>query len=137
MIYFALAFVLDRLVPDPRLIAQSYRFVGLAIFIIALSVGVWALRVFRQMETTYEPFGKPSALVVHGPYRVSRNPMYIATAFMLLGVVIYIGRVLFFLVPVAFVLTVNVFHIAREEELLKSIFGPDFDDYKKRVRRWL
>ncbi len=135
--YFITAFLLDRVVHDPRVIDQSYRFIGVAIFIIGLALGVWAILVFRTMDTTHEPFGKPTALAVRGPYRFSRNPMYSSVALLLLGTAVYTGRALFFLVPLAFVLTVNASHIPREEKLLHEIFGSSFEDYKQRVRRWL
>ncbi len=135
--YFLAAFLLDRVVDNPRIIDQSYRLIGVAIFIIGLTIGVWSILVFRTMDTTHEPFGRPTALAMRGPYQFSRNPMYFSVALSLLGAAVYTGRALFFLVPVAFVLTVNASHIPREEKLLQKIFGSSFEDYKQRVRRWL
>ncbi len=135
--YLLIAFLLDRIIPDPRIIDENYRLVGVFFFMIGLALSVWAILIFRKMDTTHEPFGQPTALAIGGPYRFTRNPMYVGVALSLLGVAVYSGRALFFLVPLAFILTINTSHIPREEKLLTNIFGPAYDEFKQRVRRWL
>lgn len=135
--YLLIALLLDRVLPDPRIIDETYRFAGAVVFVIGLAVSVWAINVFRKIDTTHEPFGRPTALAVHGPYRLSRNPMYVGVALALVGIAIFTGRALFFLVPVAFIFTINSSHIPREEKLLQDIFGTAYDEFRQRVRRWL
>jgi protein-S-isoprenylcysteine O-methyltransferase Ste14 len=110
--------------------------------IIALAGGGFSLAgviSFRRAETTVNPL-KPeaaSSLVCSGIYAVSRNPMYVGFLFILVAWAVFLSSVWALLGPLAFVLYMNRFQIAPEERALSDLFGPRFEAYKTKVRRWL
>ncbi|MFP5406472.1 MAG: methyltransferase family protein, partial [Gammaproteobacteria bacterium] len=81
--------------------------------------------------------GAASSLVLGGPYRFSRNPMYLGVLLVLVGWAVYLSNVLAFVVLPLFVLYLNRYQIAPEERALSARFGASFDEYRKSVRRWL
>jgi protein-S-isoprenylcysteine O-methyltransferase Ste14 len=98
---------------------------------------VWSLWLFLRARTSPLPMRPTTALVGSGPYRWTRNPMYLA---MLL---VYLGAALLFDVTWALVLSpavvalVNRLVIAREERYLEAKFGEEYRRYKARVGRWI
>jgi protein-S-isoprenylcysteine O-methyltransferase Ste14 len=97
----------------------------------------WALWLFARHETGLLPGQPTSEMIEHGPYRVSRNPLYVGLLALYLGLALltptFWGLVLF---PVA-VLLVFWGAIRPEERYLQERFGAPYDDYRRRVRRWL
>ena len=102
--------------------------------VILSSLGI---RHFRRHHTTVDPFGAPTALVSTGPYRFTRNPMYVGITFTLLGIAFLIATLPFLLSPIAFFAVINATQIPREEAKLTSLFGEQYAHYRQRVRRWL
>lgn len=110
-----------------------------ALVLIGLAFDLSGLYAFRRARTTINPLrpGAASSLVVGGVYRITRNPMYVGLAAMLLGWTVYLGAPLALLGPAAFVAFITRFQILPEERVLAEKFGPAFDAYRKTVRRWL
>ncbi|MDH1265327.1 isoprenylcysteine carboxylmethyltransferase family protein [Pseudomonas sp. GD03944] len=94
---------------------------------------------FRRAQTTVNPLApsNASALVASGVYRYSRNPMYLGFAIMLLAWAIFLGVPQAVLGVVGFVIYMNRFQIAPEEQALQQRFGEAFSRYRQQVRRWL
>ncbi len=136
-LYLLAALGLHYLFPHTRVIPSRYRFLGIAILGTGIFLTGWAFRMFQKKGTTHNPYGTPTAVVATGPFRFSRNPMYLGVSLVLLGVAIFVGTVPLFLAPLAFFLTMNAVFIPREERTLERIFGQEYLDYKHRVRRWL
>lgn len=114
------------------------RLVLAAPFVLAgLALDVWAMLAFRRARTTVLPWGRASLLVPGGPYRFSRNPMYVGMTLVYVGLVFGFGSpwALLLLVPVLLVIRYHV--VAREERHLEARFGEEYLGYKARVRRWL
>lgn len=115
---------------------------GLAILgclLIALGAVLMVLAVveFRRARTTIIPREAPQALISGGIYRFSRNPIYLADALFLAGASLYWGSIPgLFLVPV-FVLVIERRFIHGEEAVLRGAYGAAYEDYARRVRRWL
>jgi protein-S-isoprenylcysteine O-methyltransferase Ste14 len=113
--------------------------VPLGWLLVALFVGWngWALFLFARHETGLLPGQETHAMIEEGPYRLSRNPLYVGLLALYLGVALLVptfwGIVLF---PVA-VLLVLWGAIRPEERFLHERFGTSYDDYTHRVRRWL
>ncbi len=115
--------------------------VGLAIG--GLGVLLWlvifasALAAFRRQRTTLIPDRPAAALVTGGPYRFTRNPMYVSLVALYLGVT-FLGNSWWplFLLPMV-VIIVDRAVIAREERYLAGAFPAEYDAYAARVRRWL
>ncbi len=97
------------------------------------------LLAFRAARTTINPLtpGKTSALVTGGVYRITRNPMYLGMALLLLAWAVYLCALLPFAGIAVFALYITRFQIAPEERALKRIFGEQYASYAARVRRWL
>ena len=72
-----------------------------------------------------------------GIYRVSRNPMYLGFAILLLAWAVFLASPWMLLGVPAFMMFISRFQIQPEERALESLFGEEFRDYKARVRRWL
>lgn len=78
-----------------------------------------------------------NALVTHGVYAVTRNPMYLAMTLFALGGALWMGRPLMLLAPVLMFAVANWVFIPFEEAKMRRQFGDAFDAYTKRVRRWI
>ena len=113
-----------------------------AAFAVALIGGCFAVGggiSFRRAKTTSNP-KKPeaaSSLVISGIYTITRNPMYIGVAIILVAWAIALSSAWALLGPLAFVLYIGRFQIAPEERALALLFGAEYAAYKTRVRRWL
>jgi protein-S-isoprenylcysteine O-methyltransferase Ste14 len=97
----------------------------------------WSLWLFARHETGLLPGGPTTALIEEGPYRLSRNPLYVGLLALHLGIALVAPTVwaLLFL-PVAVVL-LRWGAIRPEERFLHQRFGEPYDAYCRRVRRWL
>jgi len=112
-----------------------------AIGLAAVGAGVAMAGVvsFRLAKTTVNPL-KPAAassLVVSGIYHVTRNPMYLGALLVLIGWAVFLANALAFAFSVTFVLYLNRFQIAPEENALTTRFGSEFSAYCAKVRRWI
>ncbi len=104
-----------------------------------LAVAVAGVMSFHRVETTVNPLTpeKSSALVSSGIYRISRNPMYLGLLLVLLGWALWLSAPWALVGPVLFVAWITRFQIIPEERALLARFGPEFEIYCRRVRRWL
>lgn len=132
-----LGFALDWLRPTPLLPAATARTLGVALFALSAALGGYALRTLVRAGTNVSPEEPTLALVTDGPYRWTRNPIYVAglgvclaTAFLVNGV-----APLLLLVPAAALLHWGV--VLREERYLAAKFGEAYRAYRSRVRRWI
>jgi protein-S-isoprenylcysteine O-methyltransferase Ste14 len=100
-------------------------------------IGLWAIIAFRRAGTRPEPWKPVTAFVTSGPYRFTRNPMYVGFTLIYLGVAAMVNTAwpLWFL-PAIF-LTMHFGVVRREEAYLERRFGDDYRAYRDRVRRWL
>ncbi len=110
---------------------------GLGLVAIGIATIVWSALTFRRAQTTIVPHQPPSALVEAGPYRFSRNPIYLADLIILAGVVLILGAPLALILLVPFREVLLRLFILPEEAVLERDLGPAYLDYKTRVRRWL
>lgn len=132
-IMVALHFVL----PIVQLFHGVWRLSGL----LPLAIGAWlnasGSRLFDGAGTTIKPFQRPSTLVAHGPFRFSRNPMYLGMTLALLGIGLLLGSLAPVFVVPAFMLVMQAQFIVQEEADMLERFGDDYVEYSRRVRRWL
>ncbi|MBC8109205.1 MAG: isoprenylcysteine carboxylmethyltransferase family protein [Anaerolineae bacterium] len=119
-------------IPASRVLAGLLAALGVAT---AIS-GVVAL---RRAQTTINPMKPESttSLADLGAYRFTRNPMYLGLLLVLTAWAVLLSNPFALLGPVAFVLYMNRFQIAPEEEALTTLFGEKYNEYKARVRRWV
>lgn len=106
---------------------------------IGIAAMAWGVLEFRRARTTVDPLHpeKVSALVKTGIYRLTRNPMYSGMALVLFGSAALFDNLVAFVVVLAFGLFIDRFQIVPEERVLRARFGNEFEDYRRRVRRWI
>jgi len=107
--------------------------------IIGLVTGGSGIFAFRKAKTTIDPvrIDQASSLVERGIYRYTRNPMYVGLTCLLLVWALYLGTAWAVLGPVLFVAFITRFQIIPEERAMSARFGRAYDEYRKKVRRWL
>lgn len=110
---------------------------GVAVALTGLALIGVTLALFRRHRTRPEPWEPASALVQAGPYRISRNPMYLGMAVGSAGFAIFFESIAAFVLLAGVVLVIDRWVIAREEAYLTRRFGDEFETYRKRVRRWI
>ncbi|WP_018235453.1 isoprenylcysteine carboxylmethyltransferase family protein [Ensifer sp. BR816] len=130
--------VLDAVFPLPFLpAAVPAGWLGALVFLTGLALLILAAATFRRAGTHIQTVQPTTAIVEAGPYRYSRNPIYIGMFLGLIGLALAFDSLwlLFMLVPFYFVIRYGV--VAREEAYLERKFGDVYRAYKTRVRRWL
>ncbi|MGH7651079.1 MAG: methyltransferase family protein [Gemmatimonadaceae bacterium] len=110
---------------------------GLVLVGAGMIVAFSALGLFRKRGTTTIPFDTPSALVISGPYRFTRNPMYVGLALIYVGVAMTRAEVWPMVVLPLLLAYVSFEVIPVEERRLHEAFGDRYDEYMRGVRRWL
>ena len=112
----------------------------LAIFLVIFGAmfDLSGLLAFRRSKTTINPLSpdKTSSLVTLGIYRFTRNPMYVGIVLFLLAWTAFLSSWLLLVGPVIFVIYINRFQIAPEEQVMEDKFGDEYRTYKSKVRRW-
>ena len=122
--------------PIAQVIPASYPG-GVLLILFGIALVLWAVRLFGKAGTAIKPFEESTQMIVSGPYRWSRNPIYLGLVFILSGIGLALGTLSPFLVIPAFVWTIQKRFIAHEEAMLEKSFGAAYAEYKKRIRRWL
>ena len=100
-------------------------------------VGAPAITAFRRASTSPKPWVPSTALVTSGPYRFTRNPMYLGFTLMYVGVAVWANTLWPFLFLPLVLVAMHYGVILREEAYMASTFGAAYDEYRTRVRRWL
>jgi len=123
-------------IPLGKLLYYPVTHIGYLLLISGITLNLWTDRLFKVNDTTVKPHLEPNALITSGPFRVSRHPMYLGMALVLLGVALIHGTLISFLYPVIFIVLMEILFIPVEESNLKRLFGEDYLDYMKKVRKW-
>lgn len=132
LIFAALAFLAGRILPMPAVPAAGWALVALGLALMAVA----ALTMMRA-GATVDPTRQPTALVTHGIFRLSRNPIYLGDVLILAGLCLaWQPLAALVLVPV-FVLVISRRFIRREEAWLQDRDAAAFDAWAARTRRWL
>lgn len=136
-ILLVLSVLLNFLFPVPAFLSPPFTFAGFLIIGIGFTLALWSRSLFLRNSTTLQLSEEPRSLVTSGPFRISRNPIYLGMAAILVGVAVFLGTLLTFAFPVLFVLLIGFLVIPGEERKLEKLFGEPYREYKKRVRRWI
>jgi protein-S-isoprenylcysteine O-methyltransferase Ste14 len=111
--------------------------VGLAMGLPGLALALWCVVAFAFIgRGTPAPFDPPRRLVMRGPYRVVRNPMYLGACLYLVGFALFYRSTGVALYALAFLAVMHTFVVLYEEPTLRRTFGRDYDTYCERVGRW-
>ena len=110
---------------------------GASLIVAAIALFAFSVAKFRAAGTPV-PARKPTTAIVRsGPYRFSRNPIYLAFSVFQLGIAIWVNSLWLLATLVAALVLMHFIVIPREEQYLARRFGAEYVDYKAAVRRWL
>lgn len=113
-------------------------FAGIALGVAGGVLAVWCILTFALVgKGTPAPFDPPRRLVISGPYRYLRNPMYLGAALVLLGAALFYRSQALAVYAACFLLATHLFVIGYEEPTLGRLFGGEYEAYRSSVRRWL
>lgn len=110
---------------------------GLICLALAVALFLGALLEFVRVGTTIVPRRDPSGLITGGIFRLSRNPIYLADALVLAGFSLIWGSLPGLALTPALFWLLRARFILGEEARLSEAFGQDYEDYRRRVRRWI
>ena len=129
--------VLYRVSPLPFVPAPVARPVGWTLLGLSFALFWWSVATLLRSGTNV-PTNRPSTAVVStGPYRFSRNPIYLSMLLLIVGGGFWVNSLWFLVMGPLFVGLINAGVIAREEAYLGRKFGATYEAYRGRVRRWL
>lgn len=120
-------------------VPSALRWAGIVLAMSGLLLNAWPKRFFRRQGTTANPLhpDRSTALVTGGPYRWSRNPMYVGYAVFLAGWGLWLAQPAALACVILFVGWIDRLQIPAEEDALQARFGTTYADYRHKVRRWL
>lgn len=110
---------------------------GVPLLLLSGALAIWGKRTMQNAGTNINPLQPATSLVITGPFRFSRNPLYLSLTLLFAGLSLVANTLWGFiaLVPVLVVLHFGV--ILREERYLEAKFGESYRQYRSQVRRWL
>lgn len=133
----ALGLIAHWLAPRHPFPTLPSRLAGIALVVIGAAIIAWGAKTMRAAGTNIDP-GQPAvALVTTGPFRWSRNPLYLANIIIYIGTTLVVDALWPFVLLVPLVALLEWGVIRREERYLSRIFGGPYDAYRSRVRRWI
>ena len=118
----------------PRGISRA---LGWPLLIAGLTIGFLGLREMKRAQTNVDPYKPTTAIVVAGPYRFTRNPLYVGMTLIYAGITARANALPAALLLPAVLSVMRRGVIEREERYLERKFGDEYVDYKTRVRRWI
>ena len=129
--------VLEAAWPAPFLPTRMAAPLGAVAVVTAVALFSWSVRTFRAAGTPVPGNAPTTTIVRTGPYRLSRNPIYVAFSLLNLGVAMWLDSLWALGMLLAAIAVMAVIVIPREERYLERKFGAQYLDYKRTVRRWL
>jgi protein-S-isoprenylcysteine O-methyltransferase Ste14 len=132
-----LSLCLHFIIPIKKIISSPYRYFGIIFILFGIVLNLWSDAMFKKKKTTVKPYENPTELATAGPFRISRHPMYLGMVAILLGEAIILGSLITFLSPILYIIISEWLYIPFEEANLENVFGKQYRDYKKKVRRWI
>ena len=122
--------------PLVTLLESPWNLFGLAPFLPGITFLTLGSARFIRIKTNLNTFIDPDILVTSGPFRVTRNPMYLGFVLVLIGVWLMFGSLTPILGVAIFGVMANYWYIPFEESKCELVFGEDYLEYKRQVRRW-
>ncbi len=137
LLFVVAALALNWLLPLPEPWASLLRLVGGIGVLVGFGVGSAAVLSMMRAKTTPDPHRPTAALVTNGPYRYSRNPIYLGFLLISVGFTLLAGTLWGLLLSPLLVWVVTTIIIRAEEGYLAVKFADAYAEYKSRARRWI
>ena len=135
--FLVIAYLLGRFISIPFVVPTILRYIGVALTVVGVLLGISAFLEFQKARTTVDPHGSATQLVRSGIYRFTRNPMYLGLLLIVIGLPLYLGLFWGILLAPVFIFLMNHLVIQHEEVYLERKFGKVYTGYQSRVRRWV
>lgn len=135
--HLAAALLLGRFVRLPIPLPFEVRLLGILVVLVGLGLAWTASRAMAAAHTPLDPFEPVTALVMQGPYRVTRNPVYLSFLGALIGLPLALGTCWGLLLSPVMVVMITQLVVRYEEINLGQKFGSEYRSYMAKVRRWL
>ncbi|NHF71907.1 methyltransferase family protein [Paracoccus xiamenensis] len=130
------AICIGRWVPPGPFEHAALRYLGLILILGGLALIGWAALWFRRKRTSIYPGDQPEQLIVEGPFRINRNPIYAGMALVIFGGAFIWGGPFSLLIAAFFPILVTRRFILAEEAALRAAFGAEAESYIAQTRRW-
>src|SRR5687768_12854911 len=128
---------MDRRDPFPVMPAEYAWWIGVALITVGVVLGVSAFVQFLRKDTSVMPHKPTTAIIRSGPFRITRNPVYLAMTLGYIGAALMLNTMWPLLILPLVLLVVHRGVIMREERYLEQKFGDEYNTYKVSVRRWI
>lgn len=121
------------------LMLEYHTWVAVGICVVGVAIAIVAVAGFKKAQTTVNPLApeRASRLVVHGIFKVSRNPMYLGMTLVAIAWAVYLGSLYSLSGVIIFMLFITRFQIKPEERAMATLFGDEFERYARSTRRWV
>jgi protein-S-isoprenylcysteine O-methyltransferase Ste14 len=138
-VFFLLSFLMQKIIPmDNVALHQTIaKVIGALLVLMYLLFFISALKRFIVSKNTLVTIKPAHSLETSGIYSFSRNPMYLSLVCLYSGLAIFFGNWWTLIFIPALVAVVQLYVIKKEEQYLQHAFGSVYDEYKRKVRRWI
>ena len=137
MLHLLAVFLLNKLLALQFVFPKFLEWVGYALVVLGLGLAFTAASGFMRARTTLDPHGSVNNIVTSGPYRFTRNPIYLGFLCLLIGFPLIFRTYWGLILSPVFIMLMNTLVIQHEESYLEKKFGDEYTSYKFGVRRWL
>jgi len=134
---FVLGLALERFLPVLVLPKIPSRVAAVLCIASGVPIAVWSVGLFHRVRISFVPIKPTTTLVIYGPYRFTRNPMYLGLVCVYLGIALWFGIFWALILLPAVMALIQRYVIIREEQYLERKFGGEYLKYKADVRRWI
>lgn len=118
-------------------VSFSWLWGGVILVLAGFSLMLWSWGLFKIRNIAICPRAKTVRLITNGPYRFTRNPMYLGFVLILAGLALSVGTPPFYLSAIGYFMIINFVFCPYEESKLINSFGAEYIQYLSRVRRWI
>jgi protein-S-isoprenylcysteine O-methyltransferase Ste14 len=137
LIHIFAAFLLNWSLPLPFAFPKILVWLGYLLILVGIGLAFSAAGRFMKAHTTLDPHGSVNEIVTSGPYRFSRNPIYLGFVCLLIGFPFIFRTYWGLILSPVFMISLYQLIIKHEESYLEKKFGDSYTSYKSRVGRWL
>jgi len=116
---------------------SPYNYFGIVFILFGGFINLWTDALLKKGETTVKPHLKPSNLIISGPFKFTRHPMYLGMLSILLGAAVIAGSLVSFIFPLIYIGLMEILFIPMEERNLVEAFDKGYTEYREKVRKWI
>ena len=128
-IFLLLSVAAHFICPIKQIVFAPYAYLGVLLIFAGSIVSIWSDNLFKKKSIPIKPHDNPAHFETSGPFHVSRNPMYLGMAMILLGTSLLLGSLITFIFPLIFVVLMDRVFITFEERNLEDIFKKEYLEY--------